>query len=313
MGGKRTSNEVVYFKTEVTYNTDPTPTTTDAILVRNVQMSPEGARMNARGAVRASIGQLQEIYGGQLKRITFEVEVKGTTAAGVAPEWGPLVEACGFEETIVAVTSATYNPESAAHESGTMYYYEGGVKLHILTGCRGTFRLATDAGGIAFFYFDFVGHYTEPTDVSIPAPTYDATVPRAAVGMAISINGVTAIIAKSWEWSLNNVVAMPPSIAATDGYGEILITSRDIRGQTVIETELDAVIDVDALWSAGTKFAWGSGTLGSVAGNRVVVSTPSSSTYLTNTTLGEADGLRLRTLELAVDDAVSSAFSIAVT
>jgi hypothetical protein len=91
--------------------------------------------------------------------------------------------------------------------------------------------------------------------------------------MAVSINGVSAIVAKSWEWSLNNTLAMPPSIAAADGYGEILITKRDVKGSILIETELASVIDVDTLLTAGTRFAFASGTLGSVAGNRVVVST----------------------------------------
>lgn len=313
MGGLRVSNEVIYFKTEGTYNTDPTPTTTDAILVRNVSLAEEGLRMNPRGATRASIGQLQEVFGGQLKRITFEAEIKGSGTAGTAPEIGPLLEACGLEETVVAVTSVTYTPESAAHESGTIYYFEGGRKLHILTGCRGTMRIAVDAGGIAFAYFDFIGHYTQATDAAIPSPSYDSTVPKAAVGMAISVNAITAIVAKSWEWNLNNTVAMPPSIAAADGYGEIIITSRDIRGQTVIEAELDSVIDIDSLHAAGTKFAWASGSLGGTAGNICVVSTPSSSTYITSSSQGDADGLRLRSVDFAVDDAVASSLSIAFT
>jgi hypothetical protein len=114
MGGLRISNEVILAKTEVTYNTDPVPVVgTNAILIRNANLSSEGLRMNDRGAIRASIGQLQQVYGGQLKRLTFECEVKGSGAAGTAPEIGPLIEACGFDETIVGATSATYKPESA--------------------------------------------------------------------------------------------------------------------------------------------------------------------------------------------------------
>jgi hypothetical protein len=313
MGGLRVSNEVLYAKTEVTYGTDPTPTTTDAILIRNPQLRSEGLRMNDRAAVRASLGQLQAIYGGTLKRLTFECEVKGSGTAGTAPEIGPLLEACGLEETIVADTSATYVPESAAHESVTLYYFEGGRKRHILTGCRGTVTFRLEAGGLLFAAFEFVGHYTEPTDQSIPSPSYDSAAPRAALGMAVAINGVTAIVAKSWEWMLNNTIALPPSIAAADGYGEIILTARDIRGSILIESELDSVLDVDTLLSGGTKFAFTSGTLGSVAGNRVVVSTPSSSTYVTDTELAEADGLRNRNVPLAVDDAVASSFSVAFT
>lgn len=311
--GLRLSNEVVYFKTESTYNTDPTPTTSDAILVRNVNVTAEGLRMNDRGAVRAGIGKLQAVYGGQLKRITFEAEVKGSGSAGTAPELGPLFEACGFEETVVSSTSVTYNPESASHESGTIYWFEGGVKRHILTGCRGTFTLRAEAGGLLIAAFEFVGHYSEPTDQSIPSPSYDSTVPRAMVGMPIAINGVTAIVASGWEWSTNNELALPPSVSASDGYGEVQIAARDIRGQTTIESVLDSVLDVDSLLSAGTKFAWTSGALGATAGNIVTVSTPSSSTYVTNTNPGEANAIRQRTVELAIDDAVASNFAIAFT
>ncbi len=315
MGGLRISNEVILAKTEVTYNTDPTPVVgTNAVLIRNANLTSEGLRMNDRAAIRASIGQLQQIYGGQLKRITFECEVKGSGAAGTAPEIGPLLEACGLDETIVGATSATYKPESSAHESVTIYYFEGGRKRHILTGCRGNVSFKLEAGGLLIASFEFVGHHSEPTDQSQPAPTYNSTVPRAALGMAVAINGVTAIVAKSWEWNLNNTLAMPPSISATDGYGEVLITKRDVKGSILIESELDSVIDIDSLLSAGTRFAFTSGTLGSVAGNRVVVSTPSSSTYVIDTELQDADGLRLRNVPLAVDDSTADQeLSIAFT
>src|SRR5258708_6165945 len=106
MGGLRVSNEVILAKTEVTYGTDSTPVVgANAILVRKLDMKTEGLRMADRAAIRGGLGKLQKIYGGQLKRITFECEVKGSGAAGTAPEIGPLIEACGFDETIVAATS----------------------------------------------------------------------------------------------------------------------------------------------------------------------------------------------------------------
>jgi hypothetical protein len=315
MGGLRVSNEVLLVKTEVTYNTDPTPATSDAVLTKGrVNRSSEGLRMVDREAIRASLGQLQKGYGGKLERWSFECEVKGSGTAGTAPEIGQLLEACGLDETIVAVTSVTYKPESAAHESVTIYYYEGGRKLHKLTGARGNVRLRTEAGGLMIAAFEMTGHYTEPTDQTQPVPSYDSVVPKLALGMAVSLNGVTAIVAKSWEWDLGNTVAMPPSISATDGYGEIIITKRGVKGNMLIETELDSVLDVDALLSAGTRFAWASGTLGSVAGNRVAVSTPSSSTYVTDPPASDADGLALRNVQMEVDDSTPDVeLSIAFT
>jgi hypothetical protein len=92
MGGLRVSNEVILVEAELTYGTDPTPSaSTNAVLVRNPSLSSEGLRMNDRAAVRAGLGQLQKVHGGQLKRFRFECEVKGSGAAGTAPEIGPLL------------------------------------------------------------------------------------------------------------------------------------------------------------------------------------------------------------------------------
>ena len=52
-------------------------------------------------------------------------------------------------ETIVASTSVTYKPISSLHESLTLYWYEGGRKLHKLTGARGTASVRIGAGGLA--------------------------------------------------------------------------------------------------------------------------------------------------------------------
>lgn len=314
MGGLRMSNDVLLAKTETVYGTDSVPVAgTNAILVRNVSMQPEGLRMNDREAVRGGLGRLQRGYGGSLKRITFECEVKGSGTAGTVPEIGPLIEACGFDETVVAATSVTYTPEDGAHESISIYWFEGGRKRHILTGCRGTCTFRTEAGGYLIAAFEFVGHHSEPTDQSQPTPTYNSTVPRTALGMAIALNGVSAIIARSWQWTLNNTLALPPSLAATDGYGDVILTARDITGDVVIESELDSIIDVDALLSSGTRFAFASGLQGSVPGNRVQISTPANSTYVTDQQVDQADGLRLRRVPLAIDDAISANFSVTFT
>lgn len=306
MGGLRISNELILAKIEAVYGTDPVPVqATDAVLVREIGFAPEGLRMNDRGAIRASIGQLQSVPGGQLKRLTYKCEVKGSGAAGTAPEIGPLLRACGMAETIVGATSVTYKPRSSGHESITQYFYEGGRKRHILTGCRGNVSFAVEAGGIMFASFDLVGHHSGPTDQAQPTPTYNAQVPRAAIGMPISFNGVTAIVGKNWSFGLNNVVATPPSIAATDGYGEIIITGRKVTGALLKESELVAVLDPDALLSAGTRFAFDSGLLGSVAGNRVRLTTPAASTYVMDQELQEGDGVRLRNVPVGVDDSTA--------
>lgn len=306
MGNLRRSNDVILVKTEVSYNTDPTPTAgSNAVLVQNLGFQTEGLRMNERPAVRANIGQLQNIFGGQLARVTFEVEVKGSGTAGTAPEVGPLLEACGMGETVVASTSVTYKPISSSHDSVTIYWYEGGRKLHKLTGARGTMSVRCEAGGLAVLVFEFVGHYTDPTDQSQPAPTYNSTTPKAALNMAISLGGVTAAIARSWEVSLNNTIVMPPSLAAADGYGEVQISQRDVAGSLVIDAELDSVIDVDDQLSAGTGITFQSGTLGSTAGNRFALNSSSNGLYFRDKGFGDADGIRIRTMTFGIKESAS--------
>lgn len=309
MGGLRASNEVILAKLETVYNTDPVPVVgTNAILVRNLTYATAGLRMIDRGAIRASLGDLQKIYGGELRKIGFQVEVKGSGTAGTAPEIGPLLQAAGLLETIVAVTSATYTPNSGtstAHKSITIYFYEGGRKLHILTGCRGTVKFALDAGGIMLMDFEFTGHLTQPTDIAQPSPTYSSQVPKAGLGMTVTFNGVSTIVPRKWSIDLGWKLAMPPSLAATDGYGQIILVDRTVVGSLEIESELDSVIDIDALMQNGTRFAFAAGTLGSVAGNRVTLSTPASSTYVTDSILAEGDGLRIRTIPFAIDDSTS--------
>jgi hypothetical protein len=305
MGGLRVSNEVLLAKTESVYNTDSVPVAgTNAVFIRNPNLQTEGLRMNERGSIRGSLGKLQKVYGGRLARLTFECEMKGSGTAGTAPEVGALLEACGMDETVVAVTSVTYQPVSTAHESVTIYYFEGGRKRHILTGCRGTVSFTVEAGGILYAHFSFLGHFTEPTDQTQPVPVYNAQVPRAALGMTVSINGVTAVTVSSWTFNLNNVLSASPSFTPADGYGEVIVADRDVTGELVMESELDSVIDLDLLFSAGTRFAFLSGTIGSVAGNRIALSTPATSTYITDQQLGENDSIRNRTVPLAIDDSV---------
>lgn len=304
--GKREQNEVLLFKIESTYGTDPTPVEgTNAILTRGpVSITDDGERMNPREAVRAGLGELQDVYGGHLVRVAFECEVKGSGAAGTAPEIGPLLRACGFEETVVASTSVTYAPENAVHESGTFYFFEGGTVRHIVTGARGTVAIRGEAGGIATCRFEFLGKYSAPTDESLPSPTYNSQVPKAVVGMALTVNGVSGLTVQNWEWDFKNECGANDSVTASDGYGEVIIRRRRPSGAMQLELESMSTINFDTLRTAGTRFSWASGTLGSVAGNRVVVSTPSSSTYVRLAPKASVNGIAGRSVEFGVDDSV---------
>jgi len=305
------NREVILVKEEVTYNTDPVPVAADdAVLVENQSWANEGLRMNERPAARASLGQLQHVYGGMLRTLTFDVEMKGSGSAGVAPEMGDLLEACGMLETVVAVTSVTYTPASTGHKSVTIYYYQDGTLMK-LTGCRGNVNFNLEVGGIPKASFTMTGHVSAVTDIALPAATYDSVIPAPFINASFTVDGYGQIIS-AWAFDMGNELAMPPSPAATDGFGEIRITKRDVNGSLDPEHQLIADEAFDANFRNGVAAALASGAIGSTAGNIINISQPAI--YYRDIAPGDRDGIRTLDLtyaasESTTDDESSIAFT----
>lgn len=272
------TRSVLLAETEVTYNTDPTPSnSTNAILVENLGWSFAGARMADRSkSIKPYMAPLKNLYAGSLMEVTFDVEIKGSGAAGTAPELGPLLKACGFEETVVASTSVTYTPTSdpTEHKSLTFWIYEDGL-LYKITGARGTFTLDLSVAQVGKFSFKFSGHFTGPTDAAIVTPTYNSTVPPVVIGAAFAVDSYSAVITKlSVDPGLE--LATPDNIAATDGYGEIRITGMAPTFSVDPEAALVAAYDWVTKWKSSAAYSMSSGTIGSTAGNRYTVTAPAA-------------------------------------
>ena len=298
-----TSREVVLVKKEATYNTDAAPVAAnDALLIGNPSWSHEGLRMNERNVVKNTNAVKQHIFGGTLKTISMDIELKGSGTAGTAPEFGVLFEACSYVETIVAVTSVAYDPTSttADQESVTVWYYQDGL-LHKLTGCRGTFSVNIETGAIPMATFTLTGHSVAPIDAAIVTPTLDATEPVTVKGNAFTVGGFAAQIS-SLAFDAGVEVATPSSMSASDGFGEVFVGKRDLNGSIDPEMELVADNDFYGELLAGTKLALASGTIGSVAGNKFAITMPA--VYYRDASNGDRDGIR--TYELPIGAVESS-------
>ena len=166
---------VVLAKVEVTYNTDPVPVAaTDAVKVENLSHGPASQKMVEQPNVKNTLGKEKQLFGTTLWQVSFDALVKGSGAAGTAPEFGPLLRACGLGETLVVSTSATYAPVSTGFESITLYVYEDG-KLYKVTGCVGNVTFTGEAGGAGKLSFTFTGHKGAITDTALVSPTLDTT------------------------------------------------------------------------------------------------------------------------------------------
>lgn len=293
-------NEVVLCEIESTYNTDPSPTGAEAVAFQDVSYSHDGLRMIERPIVQQGLDMKKRIYGGSLATITLTCELKGSGAAGTAPEYGPLLRSCGLDETIVASTSVTYAPVSSSLESCTIYYFEEG-KRYIMTGCRGNAEFSIETGGVPLVTFTMTGHRSDPTDNTAPTPTYDSTDPTALVNIPFTVGGSTFAI-NAYSLNLNNEVVQPPSLAAVDGYGEIFITQRDPGGSMDPESVLVATDSIIADFTAGTSAALSLGSIGGTAGNIVDLDLPV--VYYVDVSSGDREGIR--TNEVSYNAAVSA-------
>lgn len=157
MATRRLKNTTILAKLGAVYGTDIVPTgAANAILVSDVSFTPLEATNVDRNFIRAYMGASENLVGTAFKSLSYSVELVGSGTAGTAPAWGPLLRACGFAETLVALTRVDYLPISTAFEWVDQYYYADGV-LHKLLGCRGTASLDLSAGAIPKIKFQFKG------------------------------------------------------------------------------------------------------------------------------------------------------------
>lgn len=308
---KLVRQQVMLAKAESTYNTDPTPTEgANAILLEEFSWAPAGLRMVDRPAIRASLGTLQQVYGGSLLEVSFKCEVKGSGTAGVAPELGPLFIGCGMAETVVTDTSVTYLPASASQGSMTFYFYEDGTRM-ILTGARGSLDAIGEVGGRLMASFTFTGHFSGPADVALASPTYDSTVPPIMINGSFTIGGFAGVI-QALNFSLGNVIETPPNLSATDGYGEVALTGRDVNGSINPEQPLVASHDFMAAFKAGTTEALSCGPIGATAGNKFTITMPA--VYYRNISPSGRQGVLAYDLPFgAAEDSGDDEISIAFT
>lgn len=258
---------LILVKTESTYGTDSTPAGTDALLVRNLDITPLSGDIVSRDLIRPYLGNFDQLIAQTSVAINFEVELAGSGTAGTAPKYDAILKASGLAATIVASTSVTYAPVSASFSSVTIYFNLDGV-LHKLTGCRGSMNMSCAVGAIPTLSFNLTGVYNSPTDTAAPAVTYSAQATplifREGNTSAFSFFSYSGQL-QSVDFNLANELVYRELVGGTK---ETLITDRKPAGTVMIEAPTIATKDFFT-----TALASSTGNLtflhGTTAGNRV--------------------------------------------
>jgi hypothetical protein len=279
---------------EVTYGTDPTPTAgSNAILVRNIEVTPLEAETVSRELIRPYLGQSEQLLAQTRVLINFEVELAGSGTAGTAPAYGPLLRACSFTETVSAGVSVTYEPNSdASPQSVTIYFNNDGV-LHKATGCRGTFSLNCAVGEIPTIAFEFTGIYNTPTDVALGSPTYanqaDPVVFKQGNTTGFQVFSYAGCL-QSFSLELANEIVYRELVGCTK---EVLITNRAPAGEVMIEA---VPVGTHNFFTDATGNSTGNLTFqhGQTAGN--IVTFTAGQIDLGNPSYSDEDGIQMLTL-----------------
>lgn len=221
-------------KQEATYGVDPTPDGSNAVVTKNLSISPYEGNRVGREIDRSSLGNDIEFNTGAYVTLSFDVELAGSGAAGTVPAYGLLLRAAGFSETVEAGVKVEYQPVSTAFESVTFYYVQG-AQQHKVTGCRGTVKFNGAKGGMPSMSFTFTGIWNAPTDIgSPPAGVYTAwqtPLPVTAANTPVYKIGTYDCIAESFDLDMSVNVVYRNVI----GSESVEITDRTPAGQLNIE------------------------------------------------------------------------------
>lgn len=97
-----TKKRVILIKLEPTYGTDSVPAGIDAILCSNLNLTPMDGSSVERNFIRPFFGASGAIRVENYASLDFETEIAGAGASATPPDWGALLKASNFTETITA-------------------------------------------------------------------------------------------------------------------------------------------------------------------------------------------------------------------
>lgn len=259
-----------------------------AFLAANINFKPN-IEMNPRGNVSSSLSNFSEVPGKRSATMEFDVELKGSGTAGTAPALGKLFKACGFGETVVAITSVTYAPASSSISSLTLALYNDGV-IFKMWGARGNVSLKLDAGKPAMLHFVFTGaDFTVTDGVMLSSGiAYESTKPQPFLSATFTIDSYAALVS-ALEFNMNNEVALRPDVNSGSGHKSAIITGR--KPSLSIDPEMVTVATYDFFgkWRSGNEGALSALVSGS-AGNICTITAPK--VQYTGADLADHSGIR---------------------
>jgi len=294
---KKMRNVVMLMTLQTGAGVAATPTAAaNAILAQNISAQPVSAEFAKRNNIKPYLGNPGSVQVAVHAEISFDVELAGAGAAGTVPKWGVLMRACAFSETITAATSVVYAPITNSMECATLHYILDGV-LYKMTDAQGTVSFELNAKGIPVMKYRFIGLYSTPSDVALPASVdysgfRDPVAVNAANTPTMSLHGFNGKT-QSFSLDMANTLVYRNLV----NYEGIMITDRQPTGSMTMELESVATKNWYTAIAAGTLGALAI-THGKTAGNIIELACPK--VQLLDPSISDSDGIAMLTTKLEI-------------
>ena len=287
---------VVLAKAETVYGTDPVPTgAADAILCSEPTVTPLNANQQNRDLLYPTLGRSPDILVGKHVIVSFAVEMAGAGAAGTVPAYGALLRACGFAETVNALTDVQYDPATGGSDSVAIYFHAGGTR-HALLGARGNVEARMPNNGVPNLLFTFTGLFVAPVAAAQPTADFSGFRDPLTVSNAntpdFNLHGFAAIM-ESFNANVGNAVVHRDRVNSES----VLITGRQGAGSVSIESPAIGTKDYFAA-AAGEPPTLGALQMihGTAAGDIFEITAPA--VQLSNPTYADSDGVMMLNMDL---------------
>ena len=242
-----------------------------------------------RAVKDASLSPFPSIPGKRSAQVSFTTELRGSGAAGVAPDYGLLFKACAMKETIVEGASVAYGPVSdkSGYTRICLTAFIDGLRVMYL-GCMGSFSINCPLDGVPTVDWEFEAADFEVSDAPVPdGASYDAQTPEPVLMSGFSFGGFH-FDAANIRFAMNNEVVLRQSANISGGHLNAMVTGRAPSGSFDPEAVLKATDDVFADWEDGARLPL-KVQVGHRAGNICTITAPKC--QYTDMGFSDRDGL----------------------
>lgn len=166
-------------RTWINFSLETTPGSEDGTLFPVLAIDPDfkiDRDLVDRNVVRPFLGGSDQLPAARRSILKFKTEMAGSGVRETPPQWGQLLQACGFAQTIFASGAnkrVEYNPVSLNFKTARFFYVKDSMRYKS-RGALGTVTINMGAYAIPMLEWEFHGFDAAAQDASNTPPTYEA-------------------------------------------------------------------------------------------------------------------------------------------